>query len=321
MRPTAGPTRAGGTSMRRRWHNLRKSLLRSALPLLRCVPPRAATRWIGHLGHAEFALLPGVRGHLVAAVERERDSLHADWDVPRVARQLAANQVRAWARDLLLEGRSPRSLDQMFDVRGRDHLDEAFARNRGVLLLGNHYGSQLLAGCWMIRQGMPWRMFGERPRNVSRLLGDQFDLDGPLGQDKLFISRRTNPAEAATAILRAARVLKEGMALNIAADVRWSGPLTADGRFLGRTYRFSTTWVTLAAMTGAAVVPTFCRITPDGLYEIEFAPQFLVPPAARAAELAGPYVQRALDQIEDHVRRDPTNSNDYFFWANTASAA
>lgn len=300
--------------MRRRWHNLRKGVLRTALPLLRLVPPRAATQWIGHLGHVEYALIPGVRGHFVGAVAREKIQLAADWDTDAVARELAANQVRSWARDLLLEGRSPALLDEMFVIRGREHLDAAFARRRGVLMLGNHYGSQLLAGFWMIRQGFPWRMFGERPRNVSRLLGDQFSLGGPFGQDKLFISRRTNPAEAATAILRAARVLKEGMALNLAADVRWSGPMTTTARFLGRTHRFSTTWVTLAAITGAPVVPTFCRITPAGRYEVEFAQESIVPPEARDAAKAGPYVQHALNQIEERVRRDPTNSNDYFFW-------
>lgn len=306
--------------MKRRWHNLRKGLLRSALPLLRLLPPRTATRLVGHLGTAEYRLMPGVRGYIDQAVEREALLLDASWDLGRVGPSLAANQMRSWARDLLIEGRDDATFSEVFRIEGREHLDAAFGRQKGVVLLANHYGAHLLAACWLIRQGYPWRMFGERPRNVSKMLSEHFALSGPLGQDKLFISRRTNPAEAAGAILRAGRVLKAGMILSIAADVRWSGPLTASAQFLGRRHTFSSTWVTLAAMTGAPVLPNFCRITDDGGYVVQFLPPFDIPASAREPGESEPWVQRAMGLIEDHVLLDPTNSNDYFFWEDSPPA-
>jgi KDO2-lipid IV(A) lauroyltransferase len=307
--------------MKRRWHNLRKSILRASLPLLRRLPPCTATRWIGYLGSAEYSLSPGYRNLIRTAVTREATSRNLRWDVPEVGRALAANQMRSWARDLLIEGRDASTLHELFRVIGREHLEAAHGANRGVVLLANHYGAHLLAACWLIREGFPWRMFGERPRNVSRMLSTHFSQVGPLGQDKLFISRRTNPAEAASSILRAARVLKAGMVLSIAADVRWSGPLTAEATFLGQTHRFSSTWVNLAAMTGAPVLPNFCRITPEGVYEIEFLPPFSIPADAKQPGEAGRWVQHALDLIENRVIDDPTNSNDYFFWAREEAEA
>ena len=66
--------------------------------------------------------------------------------------------------------------------------------------------------------------------------------------------------------------------MQIAGDVRWQGDAhTAPGQFLGSTYLFSTTWVVLAAMTAAPVVPVFCRPDGRGRYLLEFLPSFRVP--------------------------------------------
>ncbi|CAN5883158.1 hypothetical protein BH23PLA1_BH23PLA1_38850 [soil metagenome] len=306
--------------MRRRWINVRKRILRTLLPALRLLPPRAATKMVGDIGRVEYALVPGLRASYNLAIAREGRHFGDPWDVKAVGRELAANQVRSRTRDLLLDGRSDRQIAELFIVNGRETLDEAVARKKGVILLGNHFGAHLLTACWLIRQGYDWRMYGERPRHVSRLLARQFELGGPLGQDRLFISRKTNPAEAAGAILRAARVLKAEMVLSIAADVRWSGPLTCPATFLGRTYHFSATWVTLAALTGAPVVPAYCRMDRDGTYHVDFDTAFQIPPKARDISEASEWVQLGLRLIEDRVQNDPANSNDYFFWADDEQA-
>src|SRR5690606_34792079 len=85
--------------------------------------------------------------------------------------------------------------------------------------------------------------------------------------------------------------------------------------FLGRTYAFSSTWVTLAALSGVPVVPAYCATEPEGTYAVEFEPAFTVPPAAARGEaLAAHGVQHGLRLIEERVRRDPANSIDSFFW-------
>jgi KDO2-lipid IV(A) lauroyltransferase len=170
---------------------------------------------------------------------------------------------------------------------------------------------------WLMREGYPLRLFMERPRHISRFLSDRFDTDGPTGQRKLFISRRANPAEAAGSILRAARVLNAGMVLMIAGDVRWTGAHTSPAAFLGRMYRFSNTWVKLAAMTGAPVVPVFCRIEEDGTYRLEFHEPYTVPGDDTGPERVGAWVQAYLDSVEEQVGRYPGNSNEYFFWSQT----
>jgi KDO2-lipid IV(A) lauroyltransferase len=307
--------------MRRRGLNIRKGLLRTIMPALRLLPPRAATRLVAAIGRVEYALLPGLRGHYDRAVARAGDDLGGRWDVAAVGRALAGNQIRWRARDLLLDGLDDRRVAPLFDVVGRDALDAALAEGRGVILLGNHFGAHLMPAHWLVRQGYPLRLFMERPRHVSRFLTRSFETDGPLGQRKLFISRRATPAEAAGSILRAARILKAGLIVNLAGDVRWAGPHTTPAVFLGRPYTFSSTWVALAAMSGAPVVPVFCRMEPSGAYRLEFLPPYHVPTGAAESPRACRWVQQALDVIADHVRRDPTNSNDYFFWPDSAANA
>ncbi|RUL85617.1 lysophospholipid acyltransferase family protein [Tautonia sociabilis] len=301
--------------MGRRGLNTRKGILRATLPVLRRLPPRAALRAVGEFGRWEYRLVPSTRNRILEAIRQHAEALGEPWDPSAVGPELAANLIRSRARDLLLDGRTDAELEGVFRIEGREHLDGATAGGRGALLLANHFGAHLVGAYWIIRHGYPWRMFGERPRHISRLMAEQFALDGPLGQARLFVSRKANPAEAAGAILRAARVLRAGIVLSIASDVRWPTPPNATAEFLGRSYAFSSTWVTLAAHAGVPVVPMYCSIEPMGTYRVDFEPAFTLPTAAaRDDRLAAHWVQHGLRLVENRVRRDPANSIDYFFW-------
>lgn len=301
--------------MRRRGLNIRKGLLRLILPALRRFPPKTATRFVAGIGQTEYVLLRGLRIRFDQAVERGRDHFGTHWDVPAIGRELAGNQIRWRTRDQLLDGWNNEAVTQLFHVEGREHIERAWAENRGVILLGNHFGAHLMPAHWLVRQGYPLRLFMERPNRISKVLSRDFESDGPLGQRRLFISRRSGPSESAGSFLRAGRVLKAGMGLLIASDVRWNGPHTAPAQFMGRTYDFSATWVALAALTGSPVVSVFCRMIADGAHRLEFLPPFHVPAEAPSNGEAAHWVQRAVGEIEHRVRQDPANSNDYFFWS------
>ncbi len=293
---------------------LQRHALRVLLPVLRHAPAPLSAAVVDGLGWINFALVPGNKAIYRRAIERGRDELGEDWDPTATARRLASGLVHWRSRDRLLDGLADDQALGRFEVQGRDHLDRAYDQKRGVILLGNHFGSHLHPTHWLYREKYPLRLFMERPRNVSKYMTGQFETDGPLGQEKLFISRRSTPSEAAGSILRAMRILNAGMVLQIACDVRWHGAHTAPGHFLGSTYPFSTTWVVLAAMTGAPVVPAFCRPDGRGRYLLDFLPAFRVPADTPRDGQAATFVQRGLDAVADQVRRHPDQSNDYFTW-------
>lgn len=202
----------------------------------------------------------------------------------------------------------------MFEVVGRENLDQALSKGRGVVLLGNHFGSHMMPPHWLLRNGYQARLYMERPRHTSKYLASHFNSEGALGQRQLFISRRANTTESAGSIVRAVRVLGSGCILFIANDVRWTGNYAVPGTFLGREYQFSATWVVLAAMSKAPVVPVFCHVRPDGGFRLEFLPEYTVPPQVLRPNQTIPWVQEALNLVEGRVGADPANSNDYFFW-------
>ncbi|WP_435005904.1 lysophospholipid acyltransferase family protein [Tundrisphaera lichenicola] len=301
--------------MPRYWVNLQRNLLRAILPLLRRLSPRASSAVLTWIGWLEFQFVPGVKEHFLRAAERGRIDLGGHWDDREVALRLACGRVEWRTRDRLLDRLSDAEALSRFQVQGREYLDEAHGRNRGVILLANHFGSHLHSSHWLFREDYPLRLFSERPRNISRFMTERFRTEGTLGQEKLFISRKSTASEAAGSILRAMRILDAGMILKIASDVRWHGGHTSPGHFLGSTYLFSTTWVVLAARTGAPVVPVFCRPDGEGQYILEFQPSFRVPADAVRSGQAAQHVQRGLDGVTEQVLRHPDQSNDYFFWA------
>jgi KDO2-lipid IV(A) lauroyltransferase len=300
--------------------NIRKTFLRLIIPALRALPPRTASRVVAGIGRTEYALVPGVKHRVDRAVSRAGQYFGCHWDPSTVGPELAGNQIRWRTRDQLLDGLTEAEVDGLFTITGREHLEEARALGRGVILLGNHFGAHLMPAHWMVRQGYDLRLFMERPNTISKFLNRQFDTEGPLGQRKLFISRRADPSESAGSILRAARILKAGMSVLIASDVRWTGPHTAPATFLGHEYRFSATWVALAGLTGAPVVSVFCRMESDGTYHLEFLPPVHVPSAAPANGAAAQWVQSSLAAIEERVRSYPANSNEYLFWTEPEGA-
>ena len=313
-KPPQGWGEAGARDMGRLKVGLQRHALRVLMPILRRVPARTSAAVVEGLGWINYRLVPGNTEIYENAVRRGREELGESWDDRAIARRLASGLVHWRSRDRLLDGLSDQQALSRFEVEGREHLERAFAMDRGVILLGNHFGSHLHPTHWMYREGYPLRLFMERPRNVSRYMSEKFKTDGPLGQEKLFISRRSSPTEAAGSILRALRILNSGMVLQIASDVRWQGAHTAPADFLGSTYLFSTTWVVLASMAGSPVVPTFCRPDRRGQYLLEFLPSFRVPAEAGKGGQAARFVQKALDQVADQVRLHPDQSNDYFTW-------
>lgn len=294
--------------------NARKGLPQILLPGLRLLPPRAASRLVDAMGRGEFHWNPAIRRRVEAAVGRASAHFGANWDARRVGPRLLGNHFRWRFRDRFLDGRADAQVEPLLPAQGREHLDSALALGKGAILLFNHFGSFLMPAHWLVRHGYPLRWLTERPRNVSRFLSRGFADEGPLGQKSLFMSRRADAAQGASAIRRALRVLKAGMVVQVAGDVRWDGPRTARARFLGHDYSFSTTWASLAAMAGAPVVPAFGWMEPDGTNRVEFAEPFVVPTQDARDGGLGRWMQLYLDLLEEQVRRHPENSGDYFFW-------
>jgi KDO2-lipid IV(A) lauroyltransferase len=97
--------------------------------------------------------------------------------------------------------------------------------------------------------------------------------------------------------------------------------MTEPARFLGRTLRFSTTWIVLAALSQSPVLIVYCRVGADRRYHIDFHAPFHVPSDAQQKGEAGKWVQYFMHALEEQIRLHPTNSNDYLFWTDQEDQA
>ena len=312
----AGPDHTGATAMERRGLNIRKVLLGIVLPVLRRLPPRVASNMVAGIGRTEYALLKGLRHRVDQAVLQGSHHFGRSWNVQR-GRPRARGQPDPLADPRpLLDGLPDDRVAPLFSVSGRDRLDAALAEKRGVILLCNHFGSHMMPAHWLFREGYPLRLFMERPgtsRSSSR--ASSTPTARPASESCSSRGRR-RPRRRPSSILRASRVLKAGMILMIAGDVRWSGPQTSPAHFLGRRLHVLEH---LGQARRDDRRPGRPGLLPDRRRRAPITSTSSRPTRSRAghrprSRSAG-WVQAFLQTIEDQVERYPANSNEYFFWS------
>jgi lauroyl/myristoyl acyltransferase len=232
------------------------------------------------------------------------------WDVPATSRALAENAARFAARDYPLDGLSDRDLAERFDVRGEEHLREALALDRGVVLVGSHLGAYLAGVHWLHRSDIPLRLLVQRPCHVSQSLQRWFDRPDPAHpQSAFFLRRDLPPLEASRRILHARAALRDGYAVYLSGDVPWCSSNARRGRFLGREGSFLGVWADLAILSAAPAVALFCTHQPGGRYRLCFEePWRLAPGDGDAA------VRRYLARVEAEVAAAPAEGVAYLTW-------
>jgi len=188
---------------------------------------------------------------------------------------------------------------------GREHLDAALARGRGVYVMLSHNGSHHVAGLLMALLG--YRCAGIRDRNE--------------GASRVYVQQKyaeTFPEIAAVRLLYADsfpreiyRCFQDNCVVGSALDVeRVRGPTqkTCRVNFLGRQREFLTGTLQIALRCRATVVQAFVVSRPNFYFRLIVQPPLHVPTGAdhpdrseRVAEL----MQRYADAVAAHVRAHP----------------
>jgi Kdo2-lipid IVA lauroyltransferase/acyltransferase len=134
-------------------------------------------------------------------------------------------------------------------VEGRENLDAALAKERGVIVLSAHLGNFFLAGTRLAIEGYPTYVLINQPRNMqfARFMDDY----------RLKVQQKTIHARPRREALRElSQVLRRNeLAIVIADEHRTSNGIHVP--FFGRTVAARRGPATLALRTGAAVVPVY----------------------------------------------------------------
>jgi KDO2-lipid IV(A) lauroyltransferase len=147
------------------------------------------------------------------------------------------------------------------DVQGREHLDQAVARGRGVIITCCHVGNWELAGVMVAHWGY----------TLHAVAGVQFGrwLTPAVREAKTELAIHTiSPEDGYRSILRALEH-NEIVALMVDGDVYRHG-VSVD--FFGRETRFPAGPGVLAQRTGALIVSGLCERTAPGRFRIVVEP-------------------------------------------------
>lgn len=185
---------------------------------------------------------------------------------------------------------------RLVDLRGREHLTQAMAGGRGVILLTGHFGAQEFTG----------RAFGLAFPNT---VGFYRPSRNPMIDE---ILKRTRRRSAPILIpkkelRRVVRALRGGSVVWYAPDQSYRGAQSALIPFLGEPAMTTTALSELVRLGNAAVVPLLPTRLPDGQgYRLEIRPTLENFPGASPED----DVRRVNAILEAHIRTVP----EQYYW-------
>ncbi len=275
-------------------------LCRATLTVLARLPRRAGQAVGRLLGRAFYRLSST---HRRTALENLRLAFGPDLDERarvRVARAAFAH-VGMICSDAAYFSRLARTPTETLAVfEGTEHLREAAAEGRGVLVFSGHFGHWELVALLQQRLGVPMAM-------VTRPLDNPW-FDGLLTRLRRLSGNAVLPKRnAARGVLRALREGKS-VALLIDQNVRGDGGVFVD--FFARPASTTPSLATFALKSGAPIVPVFSYPMADGRLRIRYLSALRPRRSGRLQDDILAVTRACTALLEDEVRKRP----ECWFW-------
>ncbi|HXL78982.1 MAG TPA: hypothetical protein VN985_10115 [Candidatus Eisenbacteria bacterium] len=257
--------------------------------ILRAVPPGVRHAVAVPGGAAWYWLSPGQRraalDNYAAALGRHP----TDPEVARVARRAFQNYGRMLMDFLLIGSLSPEELVKRTSMDGREHLDAALARGRGVIMAVPHMGSWDMAGAYGGAIGYPIAAVTEKfPGSLNDAV---LRTRQRFGMNVIMLGR--------SAIRAITKALGANHVVALLCDLE-QGP-GVDVRFFGRHAIVPGGPAALALKTGAALMPACQYSVAPGRNHIHLEPALAVSKGDTKERL----MQRVIERFEDFIEQRP----------------
>lgn len=269
--------------------------------LVRALPERLAGWLFAQAGRLAFRRqgtgIRRLRGNLRRVVGPQVSELELD----RLTERAVGSYARYWLETFRLPvmSRERVAAGVQRGCVGAEHIDQAHARGRGVVLVLPHMGNYDAAGVWLIERGMPFTTVAERLRPES--LFDRFmAYRKKLGMEVLPLTggRRT-PADVLIERLR------DGGTVCLVGD----RDLTASGievDFFGERAKMPAGPAYLAVRTGAALLPVGLWFEPGGWGQ-HVHPPVSIPTEGTLRDKVSIATQQVADVFAAEIAEHPTD--------------
>ncbi len=201
--------------------------------------------------------------------------------------------------DVLFYSRYPDRVREKYHLRGKEHLDAALAKGRGVMAVTAHFGN---FPCMMLALAQ----YGYKVNVIMRRARDE-----KVGEFVLKTMDRVNvhtiySRPQRQCVTESLRVLRNNEILFILLDQNFgaSGGVFVD--FFGQQAATATGPIVLAARSGAAVVPVFNFSVDTKNQTIQVEPELELEKKDNSDETLLANVSRITKIIEGYIRRHPT---------------
>ncbi|NIO10292.1 MAG: hypothetical protein GTO40_20725, partial [Deltaproteobacteria bacterium] len=237
--------------------------------LLKLLPRRVVVRCSECLADLGYYLFHGFRKRSEKNLNLALGSCLGKKDAAEVVR----NSLRNFARDVVEIGYaislSPGELQGEIPVVGKEHLDAALAKGRGVILLSAHLGNFFLVGTRLALEGYPTYVLVNPPRNKQ--LGDFLvQIRDRVGQRTIHTQPRQKAFRELLQVLR-----HNELAVVIADEYRTGRGIFVP--FFGRTVLARRGPATLALRTQAALLPVHLIRESNGHLRLILEPEINPP--------------------------------------------
>jgi len=249
------------------------------------------------IGTVMYYLRPGLRANVQRNMKQVMGPEVPAKEVRAASRRVMRNAARYYA-DLV---RVPRlNMERVFSERitvvyGLNHLMDAIATKRGVILVSAHYGNPEIVLQSSVAIGIHTLSLTE-PLQPRRLCDLVHKLRGSHGQ----VFRPLSLSSVREAI----RWLRDGKVVPLLCDrdIQNTGVVLP---FFGTETRVPVGAAELALRTGALVIPMFCRRTKGGRFDVFAEPPLEMTITGDPEEDVRTITLRIIAAIEQYVRQDP----------------
>ncbi len=246
-------------------HRLEAIAFRALLGLAALVPRRwllafgAACGWLGYRidGRHRRIALSNLR--TVFGAEMTQDRARA------IVRECWKHFGRITFDTLNFRRFSRDGIGKIVHYHGLEHIRDAYAKGKGVLLFSGHFGHWELIAMMQGFLDLPLALVA-RPLDNPHLESMLAELRGRSG------NRIIHKRNAIREILKALRE-QIGVAIVLDQDAREAGVFVP---FFGRPASTTPTLALVALRSGAAVVPTYSVPREDGSYDVYYEPELTV---------------------------------------------
>lgn len=246
------------------------------------------------LGRCAFFLLPKYRKMAIDNLTLAFGSEKSRQEINRIAVRVFENLGRNACELINFPKINEKNIGSLLKIEGLDIVDRSFAKGKGTIILGSHFGNWELLGLTFRIKGYPGYTIG---RKIYFYKYDDFLNGLRRTHDVNVIYRDESPKKML-------KVLKENKILGIVADQDVDSVGGVFVNFFGMPAFTPAGPVALARATGAKIIPVFViRQGARHIFKIE-EPVELIDTGNKEADIVT-NTQKWSDVVESYIRRYP----------------